>query len=196
MARCNHFRSATSALVAGVLLAVVGPAYGHIRLIVPNGGERLDVGSVFTIEWTILIQHNQLNWDLWYSTSGPTGPWIPIVMKLPAGDRSVGSVHRYEWAVPDAVSRRVRVRVRMDNAGTDYEDISDRNLRIQEPVPGDLNCDTIVNAFDIEPFIVALFDAESYSDLFPDCNINRADINGDGNIDAFDIEPFLRLLFP
>ncbi|MCH7872313.1 MAG: hypothetical protein IID33_11495 [Planctomycetes bacterium] len=193
MARSNCL---TSALVAGILLAAVGPAYGHVRLIVPNGGERLDVGSVFTIEWTILIQHNQLNWDLWYSTTGPTGPWTPIVMNLPPGSFNVGSVHTYDWVIPNTTSGRVRVRVRMDNSGTDYEDISDANFRIRQPVPGDLNCDRVVDALDIEPFIVALFEPEAYPDLYPLCNILRADINGDGNIDALDIEPFIALLFP
>lgn len=62
--------------------------------------------------------------------------------------------------------------------------------------PGDLNCDGQINAFDIEPFLVALFDPDIYGVLFPDCDIHLADINGDGNIDAFDIEPFLNLLFP
>ena len=61
---------------------------------------------------------------------------------------------------------------------------------------GDLNCDCSVDAFDIEPFLLALFEPQSYSKRFPDCDINLADINGDGVINAFDIEPFLELLFP
>ena len=186
----------TSALVAGILLAVAGPAYGHVRLIVPNGGEELEVGTVFTIEWTILIQHNQLNWDLWYSTTSSTGPWTQIVMNLPPGSFNVGSVHTYDWTIPDDPDDSVWVRVRMDNAGTDYYDVSNGGFRIQEPLLGDLNCDDVINAFDIEPFLVALFDADSYDELYPNCNINRADINGDGEISAFDIEPFLGLLFP
>ena len=186
----------TSALVAGILLAVAGPAYGHVRLIVPNGGEELEVGTVFTIEWTILIQHNQLNWDLWYSTTSSTGPWTQIVMNLPPGSFNVGSVHTYDWTIPDDPDDSVWVRVRMDNAGTDYYDVSNGGFRIQEPLLGDLNCDDVINAFDIEPFLVALFDADSYDELYPNCNINRADINGDGEINAFDIEPFLELLFP
>ena len=88
------------------------------------------------------------------------------------------------------------VRVRMDNAGMDYYDVSDARFRIRVPVPGDLNCDRVVDALDIEPFIVALFEPEAYSDLYPDCNILRADLNGDGFIDALDIEPFIALLFP
>jgi len=193
MARSNCL---TSALVAGILLAAVGPAYGHVRLIVPNGGERLDVGSVFTIEWTIQIQHNLLNWDLFYSTTGPDGPWTPIVMNLPPGSPSVGSVHTYDWEIPNDLDDSVWVRVRMDNSATDYFDVSDGSFVIQEPIPGDLNCDDVVNAFDIEPFLVALFDADLYAELYPDCNINRADVNHDWVINSFDIEPFLDLLFP
>ena len=60
---------------------------------------------------------------------------------------------------------------------------------------GDLNCDGEINAFDIEPFLVALFDPDDYAIQYPDCNINNADTNGDGSIDAFDIESFLELLF-
>ena len=65
---------------------------------------------------------------------------------------------------------------------------------------GDLNCDGVINALDIEPFLVALFDPDEYPVRFPDCDIDLADINQDGridalDIDALDIEPFLRLLF-
>ena len=63
-------------------------------------------------------------------------------------------------------------------------------------LPGDLNCDGVIDALDIEPFLVALFDPESYPTQYPDCDINNADINGDGSIDALDIEGFLGLLFP
>ncbi len=67
-------------------------------------------------------------------------------------------------------------------------------LLLPDGTVGDLNCDGVVDALDIEPFIVALFDPELYVDLY-DCDINNADINGDGEIDALDIEPFIELLF-
>ncbi len=130
MARSNCL---TSALVAGILLAAVGPAYGHVRLIAPNGGEQLGVGSVFAIRWTIEIQHNQLNWDLWYSTTGPTGPWTPIVMNVTPGSPSVGSVHSYNWLIPNNPDPSVWVRVRMDNSGTDYYDVSNASFTIRDP---------------------------------------------------------------
>ena len=61
---------------------------------------------------------------------------------------------------------------------------------------GDMNCDGRINAFDIEPFLLALFDPNAYQALYPDCDMMNADTNFDGAIDAFDIEPFLELLFP
>lgn len=58
---------------------------------------------------------------------------------------------------------------------------------------GDLNCDGSVDAFDIEPFVIAMFDPESFAST--NCDLTLADLNGDGRVDAFDIEPFLEALF-
>ena len=59
---------------------------------------------------------------------------------------------------------------------------------------GDLNCDGSVNAFDIDPFVLALTDPAGYAAAWPDCDIMLADCNGDGVVDAFDIDPFVELL--
>ena len=59
---------------------------------------------------------------------------------------------------------------------------------------GDLNCDGEINAFDIDPFVLALTDPAGYASAWPDCDIMLADINGDGEINAFDIDPFVELL--
>ena len=59
---------------------------------------------------------------------------------------------------------------------------------------GDLNCDGVLNAFDIDPFVVALTDPEEYATQYPECDIDNADTNGDGVLNAFDIDPFVRLL--
>jgi hypothetical protein len=61
-------------------------------------------------------------------------------------------------------------------------------------LPGDLNCDGAVNAFDIDPFVLALTDPAGYAAAHADCNIELADTNGDGVVNAFDIDPFVRLL--
>ena len=78
------------ALSLGWRLAAVGPVAGHPRVLWPNGGEVLEAGSTVTITWRIDIQHSTLNWDLWYSATGPRGPWIVIEMDLPPGSTAVG----------------------------------------------------------------------------------------------------------
>ena len=59
---------------------------------------------------------------------------------------------------------------------------------------GDLSCDGSVNAFDIDPFVLALTDPDGYAAAWPDCDIMNADCNADGVVNAFDIDPFVELL--
>jgi hypothetical protein len=61
---------------------------------------------------------------------------------------------------------------------------------------GDLNCDGAVDAFDIDGFLLALFEPAEYASRYPDCDAALADINDDRAVDAFDIEPFIAVLFP
>ncbi|MBL8879811.1 MAG: hypothetical protein JNG88_11890 [Phycisphaerales bacterium] len=68
------------------------------------------------------------------------------------------------------------------------------NVQFQTVVPGDLNCDGVVNNFDIDPFVLALVDPDAYAAAWPNCNRDNADANGDGNVDNFDIDPFVALL--
>jgi hypothetical protein len=59
---------------------------------------------------------------------------------------------------------------------------------------GDLNCDGLVNSFDIDPFVLALTSPAAYALAYPECNIMAADVNCDGLINAFDIDPFVLCL--
>jgi hypothetical protein len=59
---------------------------------------------------------------------------------------------------------------------------------------GDLNCDGQLNAFDIDPFVLALTDPNGYAAAYPDCDRVLADCNCDGSVDAFDIDPFVQCL--
>ncbi len=60
---------------------------------------------------------------------------------------------------------------------------------------GDVNCDGSVDFFDIDPFLLALFDAPGYELQYPSCDIGQADVNLDGSVDFFDIDAFLAALF-
>ncbi|MGE0481352.1 MAG: beta-propeller fold lactonase family protein [Phycisphaerae bacterium] len=59
---------------------------------------------------------------------------------------------------------------------------------------GDLNCDGLVNNFDIDPFVLAIADPEAYAAAYPGCNRSAADVNGDGLVNNFDIDDFVALL--
>ena len=119
------------ALTIGALLTLASTSAAHITLLSPNGGENLAPDSVITVRWKIDISHNLQNWDIWYSTTGNGGPFIPIAMNLAPGSNAVGSIHTFSWTVPGTPSNQVRVRVRMDNNGTNYFDNSNGNLSIE-----------------------------------------------------------------
>ncbi len=59
---------------------------------------------------------------------------------------------------------------------------------------GDMNCDGVANAFDIDPFVLALTDPAGYANQYPNCTIDVADCNRDGSVNAFDIDAFVASL--
>jgi hypothetical protein len=67
-------------------------------------------------------------------------------------------------------------------------------IDVYTAVVGDLNCDGQIDAFDIDPFVLALTDPAGYAAAHPACDPGLADVNGDGAVDAFDIDPFVKLL--
>jgi N-acetylneuraminic acid mutarotase len=56
---------------------------------------------------------------------------------------------------------------------------------------GDLNCDGECNGLDIQPFVIALLDPDTYAAMYAGCHIALADVNADGNIDLADTAPFV-----
>ncbi len=62
-------------------------------------------------------------------------------------------------------------------------------------VVGDMNCDGVVDPFDIEGFVTGLVDPAGYAARWPECFAESAgDVNQDGAFDAFDIEAFIEVL--
>jgi hypothetical protein len=63
------------------------------------------------------------------------------------------------------------------------------------PLLGDMNCDGLISAADIDPFVIALTAGpDGYAAAFPNCRYENADINGDGSVSAADIDPFVLIL--
>ncbi|MGE0479889.1 MAG: hypothetical protein AB7Q17_05390 [Phycisphaerae bacterium] len=59
---------------------------------------------------------------------------------------------------------------------------------------GDLNCDGLVNNFDINAFVTAISDPALYDALYPYCDRAAADIDRNGLVNNFDINPFVECL--
>ena len=131
-------------------------------------------------------QHSRVNAE----TVGPTGP-----------ETSPGWFY-HEFNVQDfvldgpgtaALHRLGRRRRPLVEAALD--DFSIATLNCDDTwQPGDLNCDGLINAFDIDPFVLALTDPGAYGSAYPGCNPMLADVNGDGTVNAFDIDPFVLVL--
>lgn len=92
-------------------------AMAHVDLTYPTGGETFNPGEQVNITWEILIQHETLNWDLYFSADGGAS-WDTIRTNLPVGSLS------YLWTVPEIPTGMGKVRVVQDNVGTDYSDDS------------------------------------------------------------------------
>jgi hypothetical protein len=113
------------------LTLLTGQIHAHVALDYPIGGEVLEVGSVAQIAWFDVVAHGPADYDLWYSITGPDGPWIRIAQGIP---RSGSTETTYDWVVPDTPSNHVRVRVSQNNAEVDYYDISDADFAIVNPL--------------------------------------------------------------
>jgi len=61
-------------------------------------------------------------------------------------------------------------------------------------LPGDTNCDGVVNFDDIDPFVVALGGQAAYDAAYPGCVWLNADCDGDGAVTFDDIDPFVAIL--
>jgi hypothetical protein len=60
---------------------------------------------------------------------------------------------------------------------------------------GDANCDGVIDFFDIDPFLLALFNPGSYAGLFCGGSNCAVDVDCSGIVDFFDIDPFLTCVF-
>ena len=89
----------------------------HVALDYPIGGETFIVNEPLTIQWHVVVPHNTLNWDLYYSPDGGV-TWDTIQLDIPTSQLS------YDWVVPDQPTAQGRVRVIQDNTDQNYLDIS------------------------------------------------------------------------
>lgn len=119
---------------------------------------------------------------------------VPLVLEItPASNVQPFEFLDYRLVYPANV-RLWRLPVR-GNLAADVV-VSGATQTQQVWILGDMNGDGVLNAFDIEPFLLALFDPDEYAIQFPGIDgVAVGDMNGDGALDSFDIEAFTDALF-
>lgn len=92
-----------------------------IKVIAPNGGEKIDIGSSVRIEW---VSENIQNVSIEYTTDNGFS-WTPIVNSTP-------SVGFYSWnPVPNVTSQLCKIRV-ADALDSEPKDLSDNTFSISK----------------------------------------------------------------
>ena len=138
-------------LLALAVVALPQAAPGHIIILSPNGGEVYTAGEVVQIRWCIAVAHDLQNWDIRYNPTLPgvdtacgnvTGGFTDIELDVaPTCTAAGGGIcflnpdppccMDYFWTVPNGIdSDQVKIKIKMDNAGTDYFDLSDAPFTI------------------------------------------------------------------
>ncbi len=156
-----------------------------------------------------------LRYARWFTCDDPTPPaqdFLDVELSADGGTTWVLAQHlasdanwiSQEVRLADFIGPTGQVQVRFTavdspnnsrtEAGVDAVWIFDRACSSTQYAVGDLNCDGAINAFDIDPFVLALTDPAGYAAAHPDCDVMNADANGDGEVNAFDIDPFVLLL--
>ncbi len=105
--------------------------------------------------------------------SGPEVPWDTV------GDTTAWAGGSTAWS--DAPTDSVAAVAADAPAGT---------AEPGDDVPGDLDCDGLANAGDIDAFLLAVLDPARYGVAYPGCRRSTADLNCDGLVDALDFQRF------
>lgn len=101
------------------------------------------------------------------------------------------------WLPPECTALNQSLPMLLSSVSSDHRPvIADFALPLAEPVVtcGDMNCDGMVDAFDIDPFVIALLDPTGYAAQYPNCDLMHGDIDDSGFLDAFDIDQFVQVV--
>jgi len=106
-------------LIYSFLLSVVAISNAHVLLETRFKGETFEPGEIISIAWAILVEHDQLDWGLYFSKDGGD-TWEPIEESLPVNQMT------YDWGAPDIESSKMLIQIVQNNDVTyDYFDQSD-----------------------------------------------------------------------
>jgi hypothetical protein len=109
-----------------VILDVTTPT---VRVLFPNGGERLQPNQIVTIQWTSTDNIGVVAHDVKFSATGAE-PFTDIATNLPGAQQS------FNWIVPNTLTSQGAIRVvARDAAGNQGGDRSDATFTIAQVVP-------------------------------------------------------------
>jgi len=151
-----------------IIVLSFNPARAHVGLDYPSGGESFNVGETITIQWHIIIAHDQLNWDLFFSSDGGVN-WTSIQSDIPVEQTS------YDWTVPDIQTDQGRIKIVMVNNGSDYED-SCSDFVIQDSPTNLVTDGTIATQFALKP---------NYPNPFNSSTVIRYSLTHESPVDLF-----------
>ncbi len=126
-------------------------------------------------------------------------PGFPVTGQTPIGPGASADVGATVRVVEYSDFAPADVVLLMDTDGDgDYEPVASATVYATPAspalCPGDVNCDGIVDFFDIDYFVAALGYPGGVGWPYANCPWANADADGDGDVDFFDIDPFVALL--
>ena len=189
-------------LLALVAVALPQAAPAHIVILSPNGGEVYTAGEVVQIRWCIAVAHSLQNWDIRYNPALPgvntacgnvTGGFTEIALDVPPTCTAAGGgicflnpdppcCMDYFWTVPDGIdSDQVKIKIKMDNSGTDYFDLSDAPFTITSSTSSPLVADGatfVLEQNEPNPFAAATRISFSLERESPSVRLTVHDVRG------------------
>jgi hypothetical protein len=140
---------------------------------------------------TVEVSTDGSNWTLLWENGGSPAvadsSWQAIALPATAADDAATVWFRWGYAVLQGGA--------FAYSGWNLDDIELWGLVPSAGILGDLNCDGVLSAADIDPFVLALTGGEAaYQAAYPDCYYLLADMNGDGAVSAADIDGFVQAL--
>ncbi len=188
------------------------------------GNSDVDGGTTHLISPTIDLSGGDaiISYARWYSNTQGSAPeadtfvvavsnnnggsWTTVETVGPTGPEVDGGWFARSFAVGAFVPPTAQVRVRFSasdlgsgsvvEAAVDAFRVDQLDCTPSGFVNGDANCDGSVDFFDIDAFLLALFDPTAYASQFCGGSTATADVNDDNSVDFFDIDAFLAVLFP
>lgn len=183
-----------------------------------SGNSDVDSGTTNLISPTINLagQDAIVHYARWFSNnfgSGPNediftvsianavgGPFTTVETVGPTGASGGWVVH--EFRVSDFITPtdQVSVRFTAQDLGTAsvveaaVDDFAVRTFACTQVLHGDLNCDGLVNNFDIDAFVARLVDPTGYHTAYPNCPDGNGDMDNSGDVTNFDIDPFVNCI--